>query len=117
MTNENKNRQKRSLDTYSPPLMLPCGNQLLGHKHHDIFYSGEDVYISLHGSCEELNIHLEPDSIWMENTYVSLISTRTVSLTNHSGIPLQYCWTVWPSQQEEDLSLLRYLCMSTKCIY
>lgn len=58
--------------------MLPCGNQLLGHKHHDIFYSGEDVYISLHGSCEELNIHLEPDSIWMENTYVSLISTHSV---------------------------------------
>uniref|UniRef100_A0A3P9CFH9 HYDIN/VesB/CFA65-like Ig-like domain-containing protein n=1 Tax=Maylandia zebra TaxID=106582 RepID=A0A3P9CFH9_9CICH len=78
------------------------------------YHTGEDVYISLHGSCEELNIHLEPDSIWMENTYVSLISTRTVSLTNHSGIPLQYCWTVWPSQQEEDLSLLRYLCMSTK---
>ncbi|XP_025999986.1 hydrocephalus-inducing protein-like isoform X2 [Astatotilapia calliptera] len=71
------------------------------------YHTGEDVYISLHGSCEELNIHLEPDSIWMENTYVSLISTRTVSLTNHSGIPLQYCWTVWPSQQEEDLSLLR----------
>uniref|UniRef100_A0A3P8R5Q1 Abnormal spindle-like microcephaly-associated protein ASH domain-containing protein n=1 Tax=Astatotilapia calliptera TaxID=8154 RepID=A0A3P8R5Q1_ASTCA len=78
------------------------------------YHTGEDVYISLHGSCEELNIHLEPDSIWMENTYVSLISTRTVSLTNHSGIPLQYCWTVWPSQQEEDLSLLRYLCKSTK---
>lgn len=71
------------------------------------YHTGEDVYISLHGSCEELNIHLEPDSIWMENTYVSLISTRTVSLTNHSDIPLQYCWTVWPSQQEEDLSLLR----------
>ncbi|XP_039456431.1 hydrocephalus-inducing protein homolog [Oreochromis aureus] len=71
------------------------------------YHTGEDVYISLHGSCEELNIHLEPDSIWMENTYVSLISTRTVSLTNHSDIPLQYCWTLWPSQQEEDLSLLR----------
>uniref|UniRef100_A0A3Q4HS85 Abnormal spindle-like microcephaly-associated protein ASH domain-containing protein n=1 Tax=Neolamprologus brichardi TaxID=32507 RepID=A0A3Q4HS85_NEOBR len=70
------------------------------------YHTGEDVYISLHGSCEELTIHLEPDSIWMENTYVSLISTRTVSLTNHSDIPLQYCWTVCPSQQEEDLSLL-----------
>uniref|UniRef100_A0A669E0K3 HYDIN/VesB/CFA65-like Ig-like domain-containing protein n=1 Tax=Oreochromis niloticus TaxID=8128 RepID=A0A669E0K3_ORENI len=82
------------------------------------YHTGEDVYISLHGSCEELNIHLEPDSIWMENTYVSLISTRTVSLTNHSDIPLQYCWTLWPSQQEEDLSLLRYLCMRTKlCLH
>lgn len=73
------------------------------------------MYISLHGFCEELNIHLEPDYIWLDKTYASLSSTCTVSLTNRNNIPLQYCWTVWFSQQEEDLNLLRYLWTHAKC--
>lgn len=72
------------------------------------------MYISLHGLCEELNIHLEPDSSWLDKTYTSLSSTCTVSLTNRNNIPLQYRWTVWFSQQE-DLNLLRYLWTHAKC--
>ncbi|XP_030613884.1 hydrocephalus-inducing protein homolog isoform X2 [Archocentrus centrarchus] len=71
------------------------------------YHTGENVSISLYGSCEELNIHLKPDCVWLANTYISLTSTRTVSLTNSGDIPLQYRWTVWPSQHEEDLSSLR----------
>lgn len=71
------------------------------------------MYISLYGACEELNVHLESDSVLLKKTYISLVNVRTVSLTNRSDIPLQYCWTTWPSLQEEALSLLRYVCMHT----
>ncbi|CAG5958443.1 unnamed protein product [Menidia menidia] len=64
----------------------------------------EDVYISLSGSCEELNIQLKPDSLTLRNTYIGLANARTVSLTNESDIPLQYCWRMCPCLQEEDLS-------------
>ncbi|KAF3689156.1 Hydrocephalus-inducing protein Hy-3 [Channa argus] len=71
------------------------------------YHTGEDVYMSLYGTCEELNIHLEPDSLLLKKTYISLASTRTVSLTNTSNIPLQYCWSAWSSQEDKDQSLLR----------
>ncbi|XP_030281249.1 hydrocephalus-inducing protein homolog isoform X1 [Sparus aurata] len=71
------------------------------------YHTGEDVYISLSGACVELNVHLKPDSVLLEKTYISLATVHTVSLTNTSDIPLQYCWTSWPSLQEEALSLLR----------
>lgn len=80
-----------------------------------VFCPGEDVYISLYGACEEVNVHLEPDFILLRKTYISLSTVHTVSLTNRSDVPLQYCWTTWPSLQEEALSLLRYVC--TKVIY
>ncbi|KAM6936867.1 hydrocephalus-inducing protein homolog [Xenentodon cancila] len=69
--------------------------------------TGEDVDIRLCGSCEELNIHLEPYSVTLKKTYITMANVQIVSLTNHSDIPLEYCWTVWPTQQDEDLSSLR----------
>nr|XP_046249402.1 hydrocephalus-inducing protein homolog [Scatophagus argus] len=71
------------------------------------YHTGEDVYISLYGACEELNVQLEPDSVLLKKTYISLATVHTVSLTNQSDVPLQYCWTIWPSLEEEALSLLR----------
>ncbi|XP_054864966.1 hydrocephalus-inducing protein homolog [Amphiprion ocellaris] len=71
------------------------------------YHTGEDVYISLYGSCEELDIRLVPDSVWLTDTYISLANVHKVSVTNNSDTILQYCWTVSASQQEEDLSLLR----------
>uniref|UniRef100_A0A3B4XGU3 HYDIN axonemal central pair apparatus protein n=1 Tax=Seriola lalandi dorsalis TaxID=1841481 RepID=A0A3B4XGU3_SERLL len=71
------------------------------------YHTGEDVYISLYGACEELNIHLEPDSVLLKKTYISLANVNTVSLTNSSDIPLQYCWSTWPSKEEEELILQR----------
>lgn len=68
---------------------------------------GEDVYISLYGACKELNVHLKSESVLLKKTYISLSTVHTVSLTNRSDIPLQYCWTTWSSLQEEALSLLR----------
>ncbi|KAG7521590.1 hydrocephalus-inducing protein-like [Solea senegalensis] len=71
------------------------------------YHTGEDVYVSLCGLCEELALHLEPDSLTMNRTYVSLASAHKVSLSNRSDSVLQYQWTLWSSQEEEDLILLR----------
>ncbi|KAK2841889.1 hypothetical protein Q5P01_012089 [Channa striata] len=71
------------------------------------YHTGEDVHISLCGTCEKLNIHLKPDSLLLKKTYISLSSISTVSLTNTSQIPLKYCWSAWSSQEEKDWSLLR----------
>ena len=81
-----------------------------------VFHPGEDVYVSLYGSCEELNIHLKPDSVMLKNTYITMATVQTVSLTNGSDIPLQYCWRALPSQQEEDLSLSGYASRHTTCL-
>uniref|UniRef100_G3PQA6 Abnormal spindle-like microcephaly-associated protein ASH domain-containing protein n=1 Tax=Gasterosteus aculeatus aculeatus TaxID=481459 RepID=G3PQA6_GASAC len=74
------------------------------------YHTGEDVHISLQAVCEELDIRLEADSVLLRKTYMSLASHRTVSLTYRSDVRLKYCWTTWPSLQEEALSLLRYVC-------
>ncbi|XP_073328914.1 hydrocephalus-inducing protein homolog [Pagrus major] len=71
------------------------------------YHTGEDVYINLFGACVEVNVHLKQASVLLKNTYISLATVHTVSLTNTSDIPLQYCWTTWRSLQEEALSLLR----------
>ncbi|KAM9376113.1 hydrocephalus-inducing protein-like [Pholidichthys leucotaenia] len=73
------------------------------------YHTGEDVYIGLYGSCEELNVHLKPDCLYLTKTYISLESVHTVSLTNSSDTTLQYFWTMWPSQQEEDQHSLRQM--------
>ncbi|XP_076588631.1 hydrocephalus-inducing protein homolog [Chaetodon auriga] len=81
-----------------------------GDHSHDLilhYHTGENVHISLYGACEELNVQLEPDSVQLKKTYISLSTVHTVSLTNRSDIPLQYCWTTWSSLKEEALSLLR----------
>lgn len=74
------------------------------------FCSGEDVFISLCGSCEELDIHLEPECVTLKRTYIGLTNVHTVSLTNSSDTALQYCWTMWPIQEVEEQSLPGYTC-------
>ncbi|XP_074533739.1 hydrocephalus-inducing protein homolog [Halichoeres trimaculatus] len=70
------------------------------------YHTGEDVYISLYGVCEEADVHLDSDFVLLQKTFVSLASVQTVSLINKSAIPLQYFWTTWPSLQDEALGLL-----------
>ncbi|XP_049928998.1 hydrocephalus-inducing protein homolog isoform X2 [Epinephelus moara] len=124
--NIGNSKAKFKLDTQSPFSVAPsCGTldvgecmqvtvefkpMTVGDHSQDLllrYHTGEDVYISLYGTCEELDIHLEPDCVLLNKTYISLESVRTVSLTYKSDIPLKYCWTTWPSLQEEALSLLR----------
>ncbi|CAB1432185.1 unnamed protein product [Pleuronectes platessa] len=71
------------------------------------YHTGEDVCISLYGACEEMNLNLNPDSIVLTNTYISMANVNNVSLTNTSDIPIHYCWSLWPSLEEQDLCLLR----------
>ncbi|KAG7229797.1 hypothetical protein INR49_012446 [Caranx melampygus] len=110
--NVGNSKAKFTLHTQSPFTVTPSSGSLdVGEGMQDeyIRYNqrGEDVYISLYGTCEELNIYLEPDHVLMKNTFISLSCAHTVSLTNSSDIPLQYCWSVWPSQEEEELNFLR----------
>ncbi|XP_029289106.1 hydrocephalus-inducing protein homolog [Cottoperca gobio] len=117
---------KFKLDTQSPFSVTPsCGTldvgestqvtvgfnpMTIGKHSQDLrlhYHTGEDVYIHLYGACEELSIHLEPDSVLLKKTYISLANVHTVSLTYRSEIPLKYCWTTWPSLQEEALGFLR----------
>ncbi|XP_029009061.1 hydrocephalus-inducing protein homolog isoform X2 [Betta splendens] len=64
------------------------------------YHTGEDVYISLYGVCEELNIYLDPDSVLLKNTYISLANVHTVSIANTSEIPLRYHWSAWSSRKD-----------------
>ncbi|XP_037622519.1 hydrocephalus-inducing protein homolog isoform X2 [Sebastes umbrosus] len=124
--NIGKGKAKFKLDTQSPFSVTPsCGTLDVGesmqvtvdfnpmtvgdHSQYLLlhYHTGEDVYISLYGACEELDIHLEPDSVLLKKTYISLANAHTVSLTYMSEIPLKYCWTTWPSLQEEALSFFR----------
>ncbi|XP_034061831.1 LOW QUALITY PROTEIN: hydrocephalus-inducing protein homolog [Gymnodraco acuticeps] len=117
---------KFNLDTKSPFSMTPpCGTLDVGESMqvtvtfnpmttgdhsqdlHLHYHTGEDVYIRLYGACEELDIHLERESVLVNQTYISLANVCKVSLTYRSEIPLKYCWTTWPSLQEEALSFLR----------
>ncbi|XP_015258081.1 PREDICTED: hydrocephalus-inducing protein homolog [Cyprinodon variegatus] len=72
-----------------------------------LYDTGEIVHIGLFGTCEELHMCFEPDPVELKKTYISLVSSETVSLANWSDIPLQYRWTVWPSQAKDDLLLSR----------
>ncbi|XP_057693166.1 hydrocephalus-inducing protein homolog isoform X2 [Corythoichthys intestinalis] len=76
-----------------------------GDHHQDLllhYDTGEDVHINLHGFCEELKLNLIPEHLNLENTYISLSNTHTVSLTNSSDTTLKYFWKTWSSQSEEN---------------
>uniref|UniRef100_A0A3Q4BV25 HYDIN/VesB/CFA65-like Ig-like domain-containing protein n=1 Tax=Mola mola TaxID=94237 RepID=A0A3Q4BV25_MOLML len=89
--------------TFNPMTLGEHSQDLILHYH-----TGEDVCISLFGCCEEVDVHLEPDFLQLKKTYISLSTIQqTVSLINKSNVPLQYCWTTWPSLQEEAMSVLR----------
>ncbi|XP_068458365.1 hydrocephalus-inducing protein homolog isoform X2 [Clinocottus analis] len=126
ITNIGNCKAKFKLDTQSPFSVTPsCGTLDVGenmqvtvdfnpmtvgvHSQELLlhYHTGEDVYIELHGTCEELKIQLEAETVLLNRTYVSFASVCTVSLTYKSEIPLKYYWTTWPSLQEEALSLLR----------
>ncbi|XP_059190373.1 hydrocephalus-inducing protein homolog [Centropristis striata] len=123
--NIGNSKAKFKLDTQSPFSVTPsCGTLDIGESMqvtvnfnpmttgdhsqdlHLHYHTGEDVYIRLYGACEELDIHLEPGSVLLK-TYISLADVHTVSLIYRSEIPLKYCWTTWPSLQEEALTFLR----------
>ncbi|KAJ3596857.1 hypothetical protein NHX12_003257 [Muraenolepis orangiensis] len=75
----------------------------LGNHHQDLrlhYHTGENVLIRLHGTSEELDMRLKPDSVALENTFISLCSVRTVSLANEGDVPLE-CSELWRQQEME----------------
>lgn len=95
-----------SVLSFKSTMCLLGQTQLMAH----VLCPGEDVYIRLYGSCEEVDVRLEPDLVHLTQTYLSLSTVnRAVSLVNKHNVPLQYCWTTAGSMQEEALNFTRFV--------
>jgi len=48
--------------------------------------TGEEVYINIFGSADDVNIRLEKQILQMDNTYINLVSMKMLTLYNRSDI-------------------------------
>lgn len=48
--------------------------------------TGEEVYINMYGSADDVNIRLEKQILQMDNTYINLVSMKILTLYNRSDI-------------------------------
>ncbi len=48
--------------------------------------TGEEVYINMFGSADDVNIRLEKQILQMDNTYINLMSMKMLTLYNRSDI-------------------------------
>ncbi|XP_013867590.1 hydrocephalus-inducing protein homolog [Austrofundulus limnaeus] len=71
------------------------------------YHTGEDVFISLCGTCEELKVRLDTDVLQLKSTFINMSNAHIVSLTNRWDVCLHYRWTEWSSHQVEDLVSVR----------
>lgn len=70
---------------------------------------GEDVYLRVHGSGQEIPIRLERSLVNIEETYVGLANLRQITLHNRSDIMVHFYWSNFSSQIAEDLDRETYL--------
>ena len=69
----------------------------------NIYYeSGEKVSVRLSGISEDVSISLEKDSITLDDTYLSLASSKTVRLYNNSNIVTRFQWKMFSSEEEDE---------------
>lgn len=76
-----------------------------GDHHGDLVISydtGEKVFVSLYGAAQDASVRLDKNSLRMENTYLSMASQRTVTITNRSDVIAHFRWTQFATQEEED---------------
>ncbi|ORX48158.1 hypothetical protein BCR36DRAFT_329786 [Piromyces finnis] len=64
--------------------------------------TGEEVYINVYGSADDVNIRLEKQILQMDNTYINLVSMKVLTLYNRSDIIIKYQWKQFSSQIEEN---------------
>ncbi|XP_022274937.1 hydrocephalus-inducing protein homolog isoform X4 [Canis lupus familiaris] len=64
--------------------------------------TGEKVFLSLYGAAIDMNIRLDRNSLFIEKTYISLASQRTVTIHNRSNIIAHFQWKIFATQEEED---------------
>jgi len=48
--------------------------------------TGEEVYINMYGSADDVNIRLEKQILQLDNTYINLESMKMLTLYNRSDI-------------------------------
>lgn len=64
--------------------------------------TGEDVYISLYGAAQDANVRLDKNSLRIENTFISMASQRTVTISNRTDVLAHFRWTQFATKEEED---------------
>jgi len=52
--------------------------------------TGEEVYINIYGSADDVNIRLEKQILQMDNTYINLVSMKVLTLYNRSDIIVMF---------------------------
>ncbi|XP_049719569.1 hydrocephalus-inducing protein homolog isoform X3 [Elephas maximus indicus] len=68
-----------------------------------VYYdTGEKVFVSLYGAAIDMNIRLDKNSLFIEKTYISLASQRTVTIHNRSNIIAHFQWKIFANKDEED---------------
>ena len=64
--------------------------------------AGENIYISLYGVAQDALVRLDKNSIRIENTFISMASQRTVTISNRSDVIAHFRWTQYATQEEEN---------------
>uniref|UniRef100_A0A8C6LRJ5 HYDIN/VesB/CFA65-like Ig-like domain-containing protein n=1 Tax=Nothobranchius furzeri TaxID=105023 RepID=A0A8C6LRJ5_NOTFU len=69
----------------------------------------EDLVLHYHtGEQNSAQYNETSDIVELKKTYIGLANTHTACLVNKNHFPLRFRWTVWPSQQDEDLGSFRF---------
>jgi hypothetical protein len=63
--------------------------------------TGEKNRIELTGTAEDADIRLERHTLQMDQTYISLMSSKTVRIHNRSGIMAKFSWKQFATDIEE----------------
>ena len=66
-----------------------------------IFVAGEDLYIALRGTSQDVAVRLEKSSVQLDATFISLGSQKTVTISNRSDIVAHFRWTRFATANEE----------------
>ncbi|KAL5021171.1 hypothetical protein ScPMuIL_000326 [Solemya velum] len=64
--------------------------------------TGEDVYVHLYGAAQDVNVRLDKNSVWMENTFISMASQKVLVINNRTDVIAHFRWTQFATQEEED---------------
>lgn len=72
-------------------------------------FLGEDVYVRLYGAAQDVNVRLDKNSVWMENTFISMASQKVIVINNRTDVIAHFRWTQFATQEEEDYQKSRYL--------
>uniref|UniRef100_T1FWU7 HYDIN/VesB/CFA65-like Ig-like domain-containing protein n=1 Tax=Helobdella robusta TaxID=6412 RepID=T1FWU7_HELRO len=71
------------------PMCVGCHRGLLIIHYH----TGEDVNVELCGMSEDQIIRLEKNVVRLDNTFINMLSSKSVTLINRSNIVANYRWT------------------------